>query len=66
MPTDPAVIEYHDEDVPEIPMECKDCGRPVLFDHTDQAYHHAVDATTGCPAIPAEDRPDDTDHPLVG
>jgi hypothetical protein len=57
-------IDYHDAEVPEVPMTCSDCGRPTLYDYRDEAYHHAVDAQKGCFLIPAEDRPDDPNHPL--
>lgn len=49
----------------EIPMTCHDCGRPALYDYSDESYHHAVDCSTGCFLISSEDRPDDTNHPLV-
>lgn len=56
-------IDYFDED--EQPMTCGDCARPIFYDYGDEDYHHAVKAVDGCFLIPAEDREDDTNHPLL-
>lgn len=55
--------DYHDED--EQPMRCQGCDRPAFYDYDDDQYHHAVDAATPCFLVPAEQRPDDHEHPLV-
>lgn len=52
----------------EIPMTCNDCGRPAYYDYDDpiiEGYHHAVEPARACFLIPSEDRPADTNHPLV-
>lgn len=52
-------------DGPAVPRRCMDCGRPAYYDTTDEWYHHATDAATGCFLIGPEDRPDDMEHPLL-
>jgi hypothetical protein len=47
-------------------MFCAGCLRPAYVDHRDERPHHALRAKRGCSLIPAEDRPDDRCHPLVG
>lgn len=44
---------------------CGDCGRPMYYDNADDNYHHAISAGDGCFLIPAENRMDDLDHPLL-
>ena len=65
-------IDYHESEDREgnvldrdRPMVCHHCGRPSLYDYADSQYHHAIDAATGCFLIPAEQRPDDEQHPLM-
>ena len=61
--TMPTTRDYFDHD--DAPLVCGDCARPAYWDETDANYHHAIDASRGCFLIPADDRPDDIDHPLV-
>jgi hypothetical protein len=61
-------VDYYGEDPTtgqDTLLVCGDCGRPTLYSYIDEAYHHAVDAGRGCFLIPAEDRPDDPNHPLL-